>query len=113
VALRGADRIAVDALGADALAATALDRVVGAEHDRADRHERGDQELQQQVACRTGVPDGAAERTMVVDEPSLPVGPDDPQQAGHRALAGREDGTDRQPFGTAPGSLLQEHRREG
>jgi hypothetical protein len=114
VALRGADRIAVDALGADAPAATALDRVVDAEHDRADRHEGGDQqELQQQVACRTGVPDGTAEHTMVVDEPPLPVEPNDPQQAGHRALAGREDGTDQQPFGTAPRSLLPGHRREG
>ena len=32
VALRGADRVAVDALGADALAAAALDRVVDAQH---------------------------------------------------------------------------------
>jgi hypothetical protein len=31
---------------------------VDAEHGRADRHEGGDQELQQQVACRTGIPDG-------------------------------------------------------
>jgi hypothetical protein len=30
MALRGADRIAVDAFGADAFAATALDRVVNA-----------------------------------------------------------------------------------
>jgi hypothetical protein len=112
VAFRGADRIAVDALGADALAATALDRVVDAEHDRADRHEGGDQELQQQAACGTGVPGGAAEHTMVVDEPSLPAEPNDAQQA-HRALAGGEDGADQQPFGMTLRSLLQEHRREG
>ena len=50
---------------------------------------------------------------MVVGEPSLPAEPRDPQEAGHRALAGSEDGADQQQLGMAPGSLLQEHRREG
>ena len=75
--------------------------------------EGGNQEFQQQVGRRESVPGGAAEHAMVVDEPSLPVEPNDPQQAGHRALAGREYGTDQQPFGMAPRSLLQEHRCEG
>src|SRR3954466_9124040 len=50
---------------------------------------------------------------MVVGEPPLPSEPGDPQEAGHRALAGRQDGTDQQQLGVAPRPLLQEHRREG
>src|SRR4051794_41697834 len=50
---------------------------------------------------------------MVVGEPPLPAEPGDPQDAGHRALAGRQDGTDQQQLGVAPRPLLQEHRREG
>src|SRR3954447_13235364 len=50
---------------------------------------------------------------MVVGEPPLPAEAGDPQEAGHRALAGRQDGTDQQQLGVAPRPLLQEHRREG
>ena len=50
---------------------------------------------------------------MVVGEPPLPAEPRDPQEAGHRALARRQDGADQQHLGMAPGSLLQEQRREG
>src|SRR3954463_4702622 len=50
---------------------------------------------------------------MVVGEPPLPAEPGDPQEAGHRALARRQDGTDQQQLGVAPRPLLQEHRREG
>src|SRR4051794_41955583 len=50
---------------------------------------------------------------MVVGEPPLPSEPGDPQEAGHRALARRQDGTDQQQLGAAPRPLLQEHRREG
>src|SRR3954447_10578874 len=50
---------------------------------------------------------------MVVGEPPLPSEPGDPQEAGHRALARRQDGTDQQQLGVAPRPLLQEHRREG
>src|SRR4051812_3082384 len=50
---------------------------------------------------------------MGVGEPPLPAEPGDPQEAGHRALARRQDGTDKQQLGVAPRPLLQEHRREG
>src|SRR3954463_8711784 len=50
---------------------------------------------------------------MVVGEPPLPAEAGDPQDAGHCALAGRQDGTDQQQLGVAPRPLLQEHRREG
>ena len=50
---------------------------------------------------------------MIVGEPPFPAQTRDPQQAGHGALAGSEDGADQQQLGTAPGSLLQERRGEG
>ena len=111
--LRGADRVTVDALGGDAFAAAALDRVVDPEHDRAARGKGGDQQAEQQAGPRTRVPDGTVEDAMVVGEPPFPAEAGDPQQAGDGALAGGEDGADQQQLGMAPGSLLQEHRGEG
>ena len=113
VALRGADRVAVDALGADPLAAATLDRVVDAQQHRAARGEGGDQEAEQQAGRRTGVPGGAVEHPMVVGEPPLPAEARDPQEAGHGALARGENGADQQQLGMAPCSLLPEHRGEG
>src|SRR5215213_1225004 len=52
-------------------------------------------------------------RPMVVGEPPFPAEPGDPQEAGHSAPAGREDGADQQQLGMAPYPLLHEHRREG
>jgi hypothetical protein len=113
VAPRGTDRIAIDALGADALAAAALDRVVDPQHHGTGRGKGSNQQAQQQTGGRAGVPRDPVENAMVVGEPPLPAEASDPQEAGHRALAGRENGADQQQLGTAPRSLLQEHRREG
>jgi hypothetical protein len=113
VVLRGTNRVAVSALGGDALATAAFDRVVDPEHDRAARGKGGDQQAEQQAGRQTGLPDGAVEDAMVVGEPPLPAEAGDPQQAGHGALAGGEHGADQQHLGMPPGSLLQEHRREG
>jgi hypothetical protein len=60
-----------------------------------------------------GTPNRAVKNPMVVGEPPLAAEPRDPQEAGHRALAGGENGADQQQFGMAPCSLLQEHWREG
>src|SRR5215218_9978844 len=60
-----------------------------------------------------GTPNRAVKNPVVVGEPPLPTEPRDPQEAGHRALAGRADGADQQQLGVVPRPLLQEHRREG
>jgi hypothetical protein len=113
VVFRGTNRVAVNALGGDALATAAFDRVVDPEHDRAARGKGGDQQAKQQAGRQTGLPDGAVEDAMVVGEPPLAAEAGDPQQAGHGALAGGENGANQQQLGMAPGSLLQEHRGEG
>jgi hypothetical protein len=94
VALRGADRVAVDALRRDALAATTLDRVVDAQHHRSGRREGVEQQAEQDAGGGPRAPGHAVEHPVVVGEPPLPAEPGDPQQAGHGALAGREDGAD-------------------
>ena len=113
VALRGANRVAVDALGVDALAAAALDRVINPQHHGAVRRKGSKQEAQQQAGRCVGSPGGPVEHAMVGGEPALPAAPRDPQEAGHRALAGDEDGADQQQLRVPPCSLLPEHRREG
>jgi hypothetical protein len=111
VALRRADGVAVDPLGPDALAAPALDGVVEAEEDGAPRHEGVQQQLQQHTPGRPATPAGAVQHAMVVGEPPLAAGPGDPEDAGHRALAGRQDRPDQQQLGVPP-AALEEERRE-
>jgi len=111
VAVWRAHRVAVDALGGAALAAPALDGVGEAEDHRAARGEGVEQQPQQQTGCQPPTPGGAVEHAMVVDEAPLPGEPGDPQQAGHRALPGRQDGADQQHLGMPP-TPLEGQRRE-
>jgi hypothetical protein len=110
--VRRAHRVAVDALGADALAAPALDGVVQAENQRAAARREGvQQQLQQQARGGPRAAGGAVEDAMVVGEPPLPGEPGDPQDAGHGALARRQDGADQQHLGMLP-APLEEQRGE-
>ena len=59
VSVAGADRVAVDALGADALAAPTLDRVVEPKQHRPRRQEGVQQKSQQDPGCRSSAPGGA------------------------------------------------------
>jgi hypothetical protein len=111
MAVAGSDRITVDALGRNALAAAALDRVVQAQHHRPGRSEDADQQAQQQAGGVAGGPGGAVEHPVVVGETPLPREPDDTQQARHRALAGGQDGAEQQHFGVAPSPVAEERRR--
>jgi hypothetical protein len=113
MAVAGAHGVAVDALGRDALAAAALDRVVEAQYNHPCRHEYADQQSQEQTRCSPGAPDSTVEHAVIVDEAALPAQPRDAQQARHGALAGCQDGAHQQHFSMPPRSLLHEHRREG
>jgi hypothetical protein len=110
VPLRGADRVAVDALGADALAAPALDVVVEAQQHRPLQHEGLQQQPEQHPCRRPAAPGGAVQHAVVVDEPPLPAEPADAQDAGHRALTGHQDGAEQQHLGVPPGVLAKERR---
>lgn len=88
VALRRPDRVAIDALGADPLAAATLDRVVDARHHKTARYQDGDQEAEQQASRRTGIPGGPIEHALIVGEPPFPAEPRDPQETGHGTCPG-------------------------
>src|SRR4051794_2007082 len=111
VAVAGADRVAVDPLGLDVFAAPALDGVVEAKDDRPLWHEGVQQQPEQHTRCGTPAPGGAGEDAMIVHEPPLPTEPDHAENAGHRALARRQNGSDQQHLGMAP-TPLEEQRRK-
>jgi site-specific DNA recombinase len=110
VARRGADGVAVDALGADALAAPALDGVVEAEEDRAARREGIEQQPEEDARRRLPAPGGAVEHPVIADEPPFAREAADPQDGGHGARPGRQDGADQQHLGVPPTPLAEERR---
>ena len=71
MSIGGAHRIAINALGFDALAAAALDGVIQAEDDRTGWGEGVDQQAQQQPGRLASAPASPAEHAMVVDEVAL------------------------------------------
>lgn len=111
VPVAGAHWVAVDALGCDALATSALNRVVDAQHDGPGRHENVEQQFQQHPRCGSRAPFGTIEHAMVVDEPSLVREAHDAQKAGHGALAWRQDGTGQQHLSVPPTSLEEQRRK--
>jgi hypothetical protein len=106
----GADRVAVDTLGADPLAAPPLDGVVEAEDDGPPRREGVQQQPEQHARRRTPAPCGAVQHAMVVHEPPLAAEPGDPEDAGHGALARYQDGPDQQHLGVPPTPFAEERR---
>jgi hypothetical protein len=110
VALRRADRVAVDALGRDALAAPALDGVVQADHNRPFGREGVEQQPEQHPRRRPPAPGGAVQHPVVVGEAPLAAEPADPQHARHRARPGRQHGAQQQRLGVAPTPLPEEWR---
>src|SRR3954453_21156560 len=111
VAVAGADRVAVDPLGLDVFAAPALDGVAEAKDDRPLWHEGVQQQPEQHTRCGTPAPGGAVEDAMIVHEPPLPAEPGHAENAGHRALARCQNGSDQQHLGMAP-TPLEEQRRK-
>jgi hypothetical protein len=110
VAVAGADRVPVDALGGDALAAPALDGVVEAEDHRPARREGVEQQPEQHARRRAPAPGGAVEDAVVVHEAPLLREPADAQEAGHGAPAGSEDRADQQYLGMPPNPRPKERR---
>lgn len=112
VAVGGANRITVDALGRDPLAATALDRIVQSQDHGATLRKRIDEEPEQDTAAGARAPRRPAEDAVDVYEPPLLRAADDAQDACHRALPRREDRADQQVLGVSP-RAVDEQRCEG
>jgi hypothetical protein len=100
------------ALGADLLAAAALDAVVYPQQHRPGWDKRFHQQLQQQTRRQPAVPDSAVQHPVPGDEVPLLAQPDDAQDAAHRALARHQQRTQQQHLCMLPGPRLHKHRRE-
>jgi hypothetical protein len=111
VGIRRAHGIAVDALGRDALAAAALDGVVGSKHDGTVRRKGCDEQPEEDLGSGARAPCSAAEHAVVVDEAALARAAGDPQQARHGAPARSQDRADEEHAGVPPGAV-DEQRRE-
>ena len=104
----GADRVAINAFGGDALAAATLDRVVEPEHHGAVRRERLDQQPQQQPGGEPRAPGRSAQHPVVVHKVPLTHQTADPQQAGHGARPRSENGANQQHLGRAPAPMVKQ-----
>jgi len=110
VAVAGSHGIAVDALCRDALAAPALNRVVNPEHDGSPWREGCDQQAEQSTRGHPRAPCRTVEHAVVVHEPPLARQAGDAQDARHRALVWRQDGTGQQHLGVTPTALKEQGR---
>ena len=93
MAVRGADRVAIDPLGGNPRAAATLQCVVETDHDGAVRDQAVDQQPQQTPRQLTARPGVAVEQTVIGGELRCLAQPHDPQSGGHRAASRGQDGT--------------------
>ena len=107
--LGGADRITIDAAGADLVPPAPLDGVVDANHHGGIRaEEAGDQQAQQPACDGAGRPHGSVEDAMVDREVGLLLAPEDTQRRRDGSLAGRQDGAGHQQQGIRPGRACEQ-----
>ena len=111
VRVRGAHRVAIDALGFDAPATAALDGVVDGHDDRAVRHESVDEQPQKDACASSWAPRRSAEHPMVVHEVPLAAEPRDAQQAGHGPLTRCQERADEQNLSVLPGAVDEQGRK--
>jgi hypothetical protein len=88
--VRTAHRITIDPFGWDVLAASALNRVINAQYDRAFRHKPLDQQSEQQTAGGAPTPVSTAQHPVLIDKAALPAQADDPQTTRDGALSRSE-----------------------
>ena len=97
VSLGGADRVTIDAAGADLVPPAPLDGVVDAnDHGGIGAEEAGDQQAQQPACDRARRPHRPVQHAMVDREVVLLLPPEDPQCRGDGSFAGRQDGAGQQ-----------------
>ena len=102
--LGGADRVTIDAAGADLVPPAPLDGVVEAnDHGGIRAEEAGDQQAQQPACNGARRPHRSVQNPVVDREVGLLLAPEDPQRRGDGSFAGRQDGTCQQQQGIGPG----------
>ena len=109
--MAGPHRVAVNAFRCDALAAPALDGVVDPQNDRPAWGKGGDQQPEQDARRSPRAPGRAVQHAVIIHEPPLARQARDVQDAGHGALARRQDGTHQQHGGVTPTALKEQGRK--
>src|SRR5215211_5728984 len=103
--IRRADRIAIDAAGANPGSPASLDSVIEPEHQRSARNEGGQQHTKQDETGMATTPDGTVQSPMIFLKMMLIGQPHDTQSTRDRSLAGGQNGPDQQRMRTAPDTL--------
>jgi hypothetical protein len=70
-----------------------------------------DQQTEQQPGRLASAPASPAQHAMIIDEVTFAVEANDAQNAGHGALARRQDGSDEQDLGMKPGLVAKERSK--
>ena len=107
--LGGADRVTIDATGADLVPPAPLDGVVEAnDHGGIRAEQAGHQQAQQPPCDRARRPYRSVQDAMVDREVGLLLAPENPQRRSDGSFAGRQDGTGQQQQGVAPGRACEQ-----
>src|SRR3954468_22554248 len=103
--IRRADRIAIDAAGANPCPPAPLDGVIESEHERSARDEGGQQHTKQDETGMATIPDGTAQSPMIVLKMSLVGQTHHAQNARDGSFAGGENSPNQKNLHTAPDTV--------
>src|SRR3954465_12739238 len=100
-----ADRIAIDAAGANPGSPAPLDGVIEPQHQRSVRDEGGQQHTKQDETGMATTPDGTVQSPMIVLKTMLTGQAHATQSTRDGPLAGGQNGPNQKNMGTAPDPL--------
>src|SRR3954463_4688640 len=103
--IRRADRIAIDAAGANPCPPAPLDGVIESEHEPSARDEGGEQHTKQDETGMSTIPDGTVQSPMIVLKMMLVGQAHYPKSTGDGSLARGQNGPNQKKLGTAPDTL--------
>src|SRR3954447_13931174 len=103
--IRRADRIAIDAAGANPCPPAPLDGVIESEHERSARDEGGQQHTKQDETGMATIPDGTVQSPMVILKMSLVGQTHHAQNARDGSFAGGENSPNQKNLHTAPDTV--------
>src|SRR3954463_15599570 len=102
-----ADRIPVDAAGANFNSSASLDGVVEAQHQWSSRDEGGQQHTKQDETGMAATPDGTVQSPMIVLKMTLVGQAHHAESARDGSLAGGQNGPDQKNLRRAPDTLIK------
>src|SRR3954453_16722248 len=105
--IRRADRIAIDAAGANTCPPAPLDGVIESEHEWSARDESGQQHTKQDETGMAATTDGTVQSPMIVLKMTLVGQAHHAESARDGSLAGGQNGPDQKNLRRAPDTLIK------